>query len=108
MEDTAIRFGNWLNLLVAGSVFVMGLYYLFRSPLLKKKRFLKGVLVFWLGQWLVFVLSWSLIIFIYPGKNGYLLLILSDLQSILAIGFSIALLFGEEFKQHWWTIVRSL
>jgi hypothetical protein len=108
MDDNAIRLGNWLNLLVASSVFAMGLYYLFRSTLLKKKSFLKGVLIFWLGQWLMFVLSWSLIIFIYPGKNGYLLLILSDLQSILAIGFSIALLFGEEFKQRWWTIVRSL
>lgn len=108
VDADTLRIGNWLNFLVAVLVLVIGLLFFFLSPLLKKKNFLKVVLAFWLGQWFVFALAWGRIICTYPQKNDYWVLGLGDLQSMLAIGFSIAFLFGEEVKDRFWGIFRGL
>jgi hypothetical protein len=104
MPDNAIQFGAWLNLLVSILVFVVGLLYCFRAPL-RKNKFLRVIFAFWLGQWFVFALSWWRIVSIGPD---YLVLALGDLQSLLAIGFSIAFLFGQDLKNRWRQILTGL
>jgi len=104
MPDNAIQFGAWLNFLVSLLVFVVGLLYCFRAPL-RKNRFLRIIFAFWLGQWFAFTLSWWRIISVGPD---FLVLALGDLQSFLALGFSIAFLFGQDLKNRWRQILTGL
>jgi len=108
MDDTPIKLGNQLNLAVSIVVLSIGLVHFFRAPLLREKRFLKGTLGFWLGQWATFTLSWLRIMSVGTDTGDFLILGLGDLQSLLAVGFSVSFLFGEDSKRRWWPIIKSL
>lgn len=105
-NHSALTFSNWLNLLVALSVFLIGLS-LFAHRRLKDNRFLRMALTLWLAQWLVFMLIWARIIAVAESSD-YLLLGLGDMQSLLAIGFALGFIMGEDLPNTWTKLLLRL
>lgn len=106
-----LEFANELNLVVSIAVWAIAFFVLLlpkeRKPAtLRANPFLVNILWYWFAQWLCLILNWLLLVFRVEDLTWILLL--ADLQSLLAIGFSISFLMGSNYPAYRGRVIGSL
>ena len=96
MDNHVLDLSNLLNLAIALMVLLIGAFCLIKSQLLKEYDFLNSAFIFWMGQWLFFVLLWTVVAFDAGPTSA---LIFADIQSICALCFWLAFSAGEDWEK---------